>query len=89
MTQRMFNPADYTFEWTSPTAEDPMGWYQWDRREAHRFALRDRNQCAKALRENGYNPVLFSLRDQQITLGGIGSGRPEIRLVVTVYSLNY
>jgi len=89
MAQRMFNPADYTFEWTSPTATDPMGWYQWNRREAHKLALRDRNQCANLLRENGYNPVLFSLQDQQITLGGIGSGHPEIGLVVTCYGLNY
>jgi hypothetical protein len=89
MTQQIFNPADYTFEWTVPTAADPMGWYKWDRTESHRFALRDRNQCAVSLRENGYNPVLFSLRDQLITRGGIGSGHPEISLVVTCYGLNY
>ncbi len=89
MPQRTFNPADYCFEWVNPTVEDPGGWYKWNRREAHRFALRDRNQCAKSLRENGYSPVLFSLRDQLITRGGIGSGHPEISLVVTVYGLNY
>src|SRR5271166_21236 len=84
-----FNPSDYCFEWTSPTTEDPSGWYKWNRMEAHRYALRDRNKCAKLLRENGYNPVLFSLREQHITLGGIGSGHPEISLTVTVYGLNY
>ena len=31
MPQKIFNPADYCFEWTSPTAEDSMGWYKWNR----------------------------------------------------------
>jgi len=89
MPQIVKNPADYTFEWTVPTASEPMGWYKWDRTIAHKLALRDRNKEARPLRENDYNPVLFSLRDQLITRGGIGSGHPEISLVVTVYGLNY
>jgi len=89
MPQIIKNPADYTFEWTSPTTTDPMGWYKWDSKQAHKLALRERNQCAKSLRENGYNPRLFSLHDQLITRGGIGSSHPEISLVVTCYGLNY
>ena len=89
MPQIIYNPADYEFEWTSPTPEKPMGWYKWDSKVAHRLALRDRNKNVKLLRENGTNPVSFSLKDQLITRGGIGSGHSEISLVVTCYGLNY
>lgn len=89
MLQVIYNPADYEFEWISPSPEDPMGWYRWNRMEAKRLALRDRNKNAKLLSENDYNPIKFSLRDQLITRGGIGSGHPEIAMVVTVYGLNY
>lgn len=44
MPQIVKNPADYTFEWTVPTAGEPMGWYKWDRIIAHKLALRDRNK---------------------------------------------
>ncbi len=89
MPQKIFNPTDYCFEWTNPTAEDSVGWYKWNRMKSHRFALRDRNKNVKLLCENGYNPVSFTLRDQLTTRGGIGSGHPEISLVVTCYGLNY
>jgi len=89
MPQVIYSPADYAFAWTSPTAAEPMGWYQWNRMEAHRLALRDRNKNVKLLRENGYNPVSFSLRNQTITRGGMGSCHTEITLVVTCYGANY
>ena len=44
MPQVVYNPADYCFEWIAPTLGEPMGWYKWNRMEAHRFALRDRNK---------------------------------------------
>ena len=88
MPQIIVSPADYCFEWTCPTVEDPMGWYKWDRTRAHKLALRDRNKLAMTLHRAGKNPVSFSLPGQLITMGGIGSGHPEISLVVRCYGIN-
>ena len=41
------------------------------------------------LHRKGKNPVSFSLQNQLITRGGIGSGHSEINLVVTCYGINY
>ena len=76
--QQIFNPVKFTFEWTD-------GWYNWDRDEAHREALKARNAKAKELKVRGYKVRKSTLRDQLITLGGIGSGHPEISLVVNCY----
>lgn len=89
MPQIVKSPADYCFEWTSPTPDSPMGDYTWDRAKAHAQALRDRNQIAITLSRSDHNPRSFSIRDQTITLGGIGSGHPQIELAVTIYGLNY
>ena len=80
--QRTFNPADYTFEWT----ED--GWYAWDSEEAHKQALKARNDIAKELKAGGKKVKKFSTRNQLITRGGIGSGHPEISMVVNCYGVN-
>ena len=82
MGQQLFNPADYCFTWTAD------GWYEWDRKAAQRAALAARNAAAKALRAAGREVSCFSLPGQLITRGGIGSGRPEIDLMVTGYGLN-
>ena len=37
MPQRVYCPVDYGFQWTSPTAEEPMGWYKWDSKTAHKL----------------------------------------------------
>ena len=79
--QQTFNPIDYGFEWT----ED--GWYSFDE-NARKEALRARNKEAKRLREQGYNVRCFTLSNQLMSKGGIGSGRPHIQLVVSVYGLN-
>lgn len=81
MTQLMFNPADYKFEWS----ED---WYTWNVEEAHKQALKARNKKAKELKAAGKKTRKFTLRDQLITRGGIGSGHPEISLVVNCYGVN-
>ena len=81
MIQRTFNPVDYKWEWTE-------GWYRWDRTEAHKLALQARNQAAKAARKAGYTVQCFSLRDQLITRGGIGSKHSQIEQVVTCYGVN-
>lgn len=80
--QLMFNPINYGFEFT------PDGWYKFDRKAAHKAALSARNAKAKELRKVGKRVVLFTLADQLITRGGIGSGHPQIENVVSVYGLN-
>lgn len=81
MTQYMFNPADYKFEWTE-------SWYTWNAEEARKQALKARNDKAKELKAGGKKVRKFSLKDQLITRGGIGSGHPEISLVVNCYGVN-
>lgn len=78
--QRSYNPVDYTFEW----ADD---WYKWDYKEAHKQARKARNEAAKDLRSQGHMVRVFTLKDQRVTKGGIGSGRSHIDLIVNVYYL--
>ena len=83
--QQSFNPIDYTFQWTG---EDETGWYEWDRTEAHKQALKARNAEAKRLRAKGHKVRCGTHRDQLMSRGGIGSGRPHIELHVNCYYLN-
>lgn len=76
--QKVFNPVNYTFKWT----ED---WYEWDRDAAHKAALKARNDEAKKLKAVGRRVGKYSTRDQLISKGGIGSGKPHISLVVNCY----
>lgn len=80
--QRLFNPIKYGFEWTLD------GWYSWDSKAAHKAALSARNTAAKHLRADGHKVRCFTVRNQLISVGGIGTGRPHIEEVVTVYGLN-
>lgn len=80
-SQQTFNPADYHFTWTDD------GWYTWDRTAAHAEALKARNTEAKALKASGRQVRKSSMPGQLITQGGIGTGRPEISMFVTVYML--
>jgi len=80
--QYVFNPVDYGFEWTD------IGWYKFDRREAHKKAMRERNRMAKVMKDRGHTIRKFSLPKQMITRGGIGSNYPEINVLVTVYGFN-
>jgi hypothetical protein len=82
MNQTIFNPAEYCFKWTTD-------WYTWDRKRAHSEALKARNAEAKKLRASGYHVRTWTLKDQLITRGGIGSGKPEISMVVNCYAVNY
>lgn len=79
--QFAFSPIDYCFEW----ADD---WYLWDRATAIRRALDSRNEQAKLLRSEGWTVKKWSLPDQLIRKGGIGSGHPDVEFVVTVYMIN-
>lgn len=79
--QKIFNPASYTFEWT----ED---WYKWDRTEAHKAALKARNAEAKRLKTLGFEVQKCSLQNQLMSMGGAGSNKPHISLVVNCYMVN-
>jgi hypothetical protein len=81
MNQMSFNPANYMV-WEGD-------WYNFNDREAHKSALKARNTEAKRLRAQGKTVYCGSRSGQLITRGGIGSGHPEISMVVTVYYLNY
>ena len=79
--QRTFNPADFGFEWTD-------GWYKFDYEAARKQALATRNQEAKRLRGRGYSVKVFTLKNQLMSMGGIGSGQPHITQYVSIYGLN-
>jgi len=87
MSQVIYNPADFEFTWIQD--DTPTGWYVWHRDLAHRLALKARNSYALNLKAQGYSPKKFSIRNQQITRGGIGSSHPEITLWATCYGINY
>lgn len=81
MGQTSFNPANY-MEWTE-------NWYNFDSKEAHKRAMKARNAEAKRLKATGKQVFCGSRPGQLITRGGIGSGHPEISMIVTVYYLSY
>jgi hypothetical protein len=80
--QLMFNPINYGFVFTSD------GWYKFDRKAAQKSALQARNAKAKELKSQGKRVVTFTLSNQLITRGGIGSDNPQIEEIVSVYGLN-
>lgn len=82
MEQQLFNPIDYGFQWTKD-------WYEFDGAASRKRALAARNKTAKELKAQGHKVHKFILGGQLITLGGIGSGHPEITLLVSVYGLNW
>lgn len=83
MAQQMFNPIEHGFEWTAD------GWYKFDAKAAEKQALTERNAEVKRLKAAGHNPKPFTLSRQQLTRGGIGSGHPEITVIVSVYGINH
>ena len=85
MSQTMFNPVNYEFNWTDDGSEH--GWYEWDRAKAHKAALKARNMALKAMRLRDVRATAFSIPDQLITRGGIGSGHPQVEFVVNVYGI--
>lgn len=80
-TQHMFSPISFGFEFTND-------WYSFDSKAAHRDALKARNAFAKEQKAMGRRVYNFSLPNQLITRGGIGSGHPQIEVVVSVYGCN-
>lgn len=86
-----FNPIDFCFKWTEASDSlnpNDLGWYEWDRKKAHSEALKARNARAKQLKKDGYTVTTFTLSNQLVTRGGIGSGHPQIEAIVNCYYLN-
>lgn len=61
------------------------GWYSWNRPEGIKTACRLRDKRA----ERGHKVHKFSLPNQHVTLGGIGTRKAELDFVVTVFGLDY
>lgn len=80
--QETFNPIAFTFEWTDD------GWYKFDYESARKQAMAARRKRAKELKAQGFTVKSFTLSNQRITRGGIGSEHPEITQIVSVYGLN-
>jgi len=81
MNQQIFSPLAYGFYWVGD-------WYSFDSEVCHQHAFRARNNMAKQLRKDGGVVTLFSLKNQLVSRGGIGTPHPHIELVITVYGLN-
>jgi len=79
--QYTFSPVRYGFEWTKD-------WYTMDYDAAKKKAMAARTKKAKELKAKGYNVRKFTLSNQRLTMGGIGTGHPEITIVCSVYMLN-
>lgn len=79
--QETFNPIRYSFHWVND-------WYTFNYDEARKLALAARRKRAKELRGAGWTVRTFTLRNQYMTLGGIGTGHPEITQVVSVFVIN-
>lgn len=82
MDQMIYNPVDTQhFRWTAD-------WYNFDHKAADVEAKRLRDNFGNLAKSLGKKVKKFTLRNQLISRGGIGSGRPHIELVVNVYGLN-
>ncbi len=79
--QKSFNPIDFCFTWTND-------WYEWDSKEAHKQAQQKRNEEAKRFKQQGKRTKKSTLRNQLVSRGGIGSGKPHVQEYVTVYYLD-
>ena len=82
MRTKTFNPLDYGFRWTCE-------WYVYDGKPAEKAALAARNAMARHLRKEGRTVHTGSLGKQLVTKGGIGTGRPQIELIVPIYTLTH
>lgn len=80
--QQTYCGADYEWKWTDD-------WYKWDRTAGNRAALKARNADVERLVSYGYTVRKFSLGDQLISRGGIGSDKPHIEVWAKVYGYDY
>ncbi len=81
--QKTFDAIDTHFRWTK---DDGNGvWYEWDFKEAAKAAKKARDKEMKDLRDQGIKVTPFSLGIQNMSRGGIGSGKPHIEFQARVY----
>jgi hypothetical protein len=73
-----FNPVDFGFEWDGD-------WYKFDGPTANEAAKKARDAFAKKCKDQGIKVKKSTDRNQLMSKGGIGSGRPHIEVVVTVF----
>jgi len=85
--QEKFNPIDFGFRWTEPAAGEEFGWYEFGHVAASTAAKKARDDRARQLRKQGRSVRRWTQKNNLMTRGGIGTGRPEISLVVPVYYL--
>ena len=78
--EKSFNPMRYNFTWTADN------WYAFDYAAAHAAAKAARDEEARALKAEGYAVKKRSRGNCLMSVGGIGSGHPQIDMIVTVYS---
>lgn len=81
MAQKTFDGIEFGFKWVGD-------WYEYDS-NAEKVALKARNDMAKELAAQGHKVSKFSLGTQLRTMGGIGSGKPQIEILTKCYGLNY
>ena len=79
--QFAFCPFDFCFEWTDT-------WYTWDAKEARKQALAARDAKVRELRAQNKTVTKWTLSDQLVRKGGIGTDHPEIDAVTSVYMLS-
>ncbi len=79
--QRSFVPTNYGFNWVDD-------WYEWDSKAAHKQAMQERNAEAAKLVKQGKKVKKWSSPGSLMSKGGIGSGKPHIEIVCTVYGFN-
>ena len=80
--QLSFSPINFCFAWTADN------WYSWDAKEARSQARKARDAEAKRLVSQGKKVHKFTLPNQLLRRGGIGSGKPDVEFVCPVYYLN-
>ena len=83
MTDVAFDPIDYGFRWTDDDSCGGMGWYDYDA-SAEKRARKDRDDFARRERKAG-KTVKCSTNRSIRRMGGIGSGHPDIELVVPIF----
>jgi hypothetical protein len=85
MRQLIFDGTDL-WRWVEETPG--RFWYEFDEKEAAKVAKARRDEAARKAKADGYGVKKFSMRNQSIRRGGIGSPYPEIDAVVHCYGVN-
>jgi len=82
--EESFNPIRFGFEWTDPEPGEQFGWYEFDHPTAYAAAVRARDERAKELKAEGFTVRRKTRRRNLMSMGGIGTNRPHIELLVDI-----